>query len=77
MRIFISYARQDQAAVEVLNADLERARFQVWMDKELIGGDSWWDTTLEQIRSCDLYIFVLSPRTRWDRALVRPSWITR
>jgi hypothetical protein len=28
MRIFISYARQDQAAVEALNADLERARFQ-------------------------------------------------
>jgi hypothetical protein len=63
MRIFISYARRDQAAVEALNADLERARVQVWMDEELIGGESWWDTILEQIRSCDLYIFVLSPNS--------------
>jgi Tol biopolymer transport system component len=68
MRIFISYARQDQAAVEVLNADLERARFQVWMDNELVGGDSWWDTILEQIRSCELYIFALSPHSVGSRA---------
>jgi hypothetical protein len=33
MRIFISYARQDQAAVEALNADLERARVQVWLER--------------------------------------------
>jgi Tol biopolymer transport system component len=68
MRIFISYARQDQAAVEALNADLERARVQVWMDEELIGGESWWDTILEQIRSCDLYIFALSPNSLRSRA---------
>jgi Tol biopolymer transport system component len=68
MRIFISYARQDQAAVEALNADLERARLQVWMDEELIGGESWWDTILEQIRSCDLYIFALSPNSLRSRA---------
>jgi TIR domain len=68
MRVFISYARQDQAAVEALNADLERARVQVWMDEELIGGESWWDTILEQIRSCDLYIFALSPNSLGSRA---------
>jgi TIR domain/WD40-like Beta Propeller Repeat len=68
MRIFISYARKDQAAVEALNADLERARIQVWMDEELIGGESWWDTILEQIRSCDLYIFALSPNSLRSRA---------
>jgi hypothetical protein len=68
MRIFISYAREDQAAVEVLNADLERARVQVWMDEELIGGESWWDTILEQIRSCELYIFALSPNSVGSRA---------
>jgi Tol biopolymer transport system component len=68
MRIFISYARQDQAAVEALNGDLERARLQVWMDEELIGGESWWDTILEQIRSCDLYIFALSPNSLRSRA---------
>ena len=68
MRIFISYARQDQAAVEALNADLERARVQVWLDEELTGGESWWDTILEQIRACDLYIFALSPDSLRSRA---------
>jgi TIR domain len=68
MRIFISYARQDQAAVEVLNADLERARVHVWMDEELTGGEAWWDTILEQIRECDLYIFALSPDSLRSRA---------
>ena len=68
MRTFISYARQDQAAVEALNADLERARVHVWMDEELTGGESWWDTILEQIRSCDLYIFALSPNSLRSRA---------
>ena len=68
MRTFISYARQDQAAVEALNADLERARVDVWMDEELTGGESWWDTILEQIRSCDLYIFALSPNSLRSRA---------
>ena len=68
MRIFISYARQDQAAVEALNADLERARVHVWMDQELTGGEAWWDTILEQIRACDLYIFALSPNSLRSRA---------
>ena len=68
MRIFISYAREDQAAVEELSADLERARVQVWMDEELIGGEAWWDTVLEQIRSCELYIFALSPNSVRSRA---------
>ena len=40
MRIFISYAREDQAAVEALNADLERARCQVWMDDKPIGNEA-------------------------------------
>jgi hypothetical protein len=52
----------------VLNADLERARVQVWMDEELIGNESWWDTILEQIRSCELYIFALSPNSVGFRA---------
>lgn len=68
MRIFISYARQDQVAVEALHGDLERARVDVWMDQELTGGEAWWDTILEQIRACDLYIFALSPDSLRSRA---------
>jgi hypothetical protein len=33
----------------------------VWFDADLEGGQVWWDTILEQIRGCDLFVFVLSP----------------
>ncbi len=38
------------------------------MDQELTGGEAWWDTILEQIRACDLYIFALSPDSLRSRA---------
>ena len=66
--IFISYARHDRPAVEVLARDLERTRESVWMDNELTGGQAWWDTILSQIRSCDLYVLALSPESLRSRA---------
>ncbi|WP_239579003.1 toll/interleukin-1 receptor domain-containing protein [Microlunatus panaciterrae] len=64
----ISYANQDRAAVEALAADIDRAHLDVWMDRELTGGQIWWDTILEQIRSCTLFIFALSPDSLRSRA---------
>jgi hypothetical protein len=61
MTIFISYARRDEAAVRALQEDLVRARHDVWFDRELEGGQAWWEAILEQIRSCDLFVFALSP----------------
>jgi hypothetical protein len=34
-----------------------------WFDLELEGGKRWWDQILEQIRACDVFVFVLSPRS--------------
>ena len=68
MAIFISYARHDRPAVEVLARDLERTRESVWMDNELTGGQAWWDTILSQIRACDLYVLALSPESLRSRA---------
>ena len=61
MSIFISYARRDEGAVRSLHEDLVRAKHDVWFDRELGGGQAWWDTILEQIRTCDLFVFALSP----------------
>jgi hypothetical protein len=61
VRIFLSYARRDEAAVRSLHDDLVRAKRDVWFDRSLEGGQTWWDTILEQIRACDLFVFALSP----------------
>jgi hypothetical protein len=66
--IFISYARHDRPAVEMLARDLEGTRESVWMDNELTGGQAWWDTILRQIRQCDLYVLALSPESLKSRA---------
>lgn len=60
MTIFVSYARTDRTAVEALRGDLSRTS-RVWLDEELAGGQEWWDTILENIRSCQLLVFALSP----------------
>ncbi len=68
MPIFLTYARKDRDQAEALRRDLERARYEVWMDDELSGGQAWWDTILSQIRGCDLYVFALSPESIASRA---------
>ena len=68
MSIFISYARKDRTAAETLRHDLERARSEVWLDDELTGGQAWWETILGQIRSCELFVFALSPDSLRSKA---------
>ncbi len=61
MRIFVSYARHDRIVVDALLQDIRRARHDVWVDEELTGGQSWWDTILGTIRGADLFVVALSP----------------
>ena len=61
MSIFISYARGDAAVVAELYRDLEQVHSPVWMDTRLSGGQAWWDTILDQIRHCDLFVVAVSP----------------
>jgi TIR domain/FHA domain len=60
VKVFISYARQDDAAVQSLAADLAQARQQVWLDSDLSAGDAWWPEILAQIRSSTVFLFALS-----------------
>ncbi len=57
----MSYARRDREAVEALLQDIRRARHDVWLDEELTGGQSWWETILGTIRGADLFVVALSP----------------
>ena len=71
MRIFISYAREDAVGVDELHQNLTDAGNIVWFDSELRGGEDWWHSILEEIRSVDVFVFVLSPDSARSRACRR------
>ena len=64
--IFISYSSKDRDHVDELAADLDLLidDCHVWYDRELSrsGGHQWWSLILEQIRRCDVFIYMLSPK---------------
>jgi hypothetical protein len=68
MRIFVSYARQDSGAIESIKQAIEGMGQELWFDRELKGGQQWWDVILEQIRSCDVFMFALSPHSAKSKA---------
>ena len=60
-KAFVSYSRSTASALDSLVSDLEGLGHDVWADRELTGGQAWWTQILEQIRECELFIFLLSP----------------
>jgi nucleotide-binding universal stress UspA family protein len=58
--IFLSYSRRDSDAAAALAAELDQFGQDVWLDKELSGGQRWWDTILEQIRNSDCFVLAQS-----------------
>lgn len=70
-KVFISYSRRDQEAVEQLVEDLRQVGIDVWHDQALSGGQKWWDNILSQIRECDVFIFALSPASENSEACNR------
>ncbi|MGY1682652.1 toll/interleukin-1 receptor domain-containing protein [Geodermatophilus sp. SYSU D01176] len=60
MQVFVSYSRRDEAAVGELIGDLERAHLSVWQDRELRGGDPWWQDILRRIRECEVFLLAVS-----------------
>jgi hypothetical protein len=62
MRIFVSYNRDSEAIARALVADLEKLGHSVWFDRELSGGQAWWERILAEIRDCRLLVFLLSPK---------------
>jgi TolB-like protein/Tfp pilus assembly protein PilF len=62
--VFLSYASQDaQAALQLCEA-LRAAGIEVWFDQsELRGGDAWDASIRKQIKSCALFIPVISQTT--------------
>ena len=62
--VFLSYAREDTNAVRQIAEALRTFGIEVWFDQdELHGGDSWDRKIRGQIRTCALFLPVISART--------------
>ena len=74
--VFLSYASQDAPAAEQLCQALREAGVEVWFDQsELRGGDAWDASIRKQIKSCALFIPVISCNTHArDEGYFRLEW---
>jgi hypothetical protein len=64
MSIFISYSRQDQAYVNKLVQAFEREGLPVWLDDRINYGDKWPRVIEENLKKCQVFLLVMSPRSR-------------
>jgi TolB-like protein/Tfp pilus assembly protein PilF len=85
--VFLSYASEDAEAAQRICDALRAAGIEVWFDKsELRGGDAWDQSIRKQIRSCALFIPIISRnshsraegyfRLEWKLAVDRSHLIT-
>jgi TolB-like protein len=66
--VFLSYASQDAAAALKICEALRAAGIEVWFDQsELRGGDAWDASIRKQIKTCALFVPLISHTTH-DRA---------
>jgi TolB-like protein/tetratricopeptide (TPR) repeat protein len=62
--VFISYASEDAEAAQRICAALRTAGVEVWFDRsELRGGDAWDQSIRRQIKTCALFVPVVSRHT--------------
>jgi TolB-like protein len=63
--VFLSYASEDTSAAQRICVALRAAGFEVWFDQsELRGGDAWDAAIRNQIKSCTLFVPIISVHSR-------------
>ena len=63
--VFLSYAREDTDAARRIADALRAFGVEVWFDQnELRGGDSWDAKIRTQIRTCTLFVPIISAKTQ-------------
>lgn len=74
--VFLSYASQDLQAAQRICGSLRAAGIEVWFDRsELRGGDAWDQSIRRQIKSCALFLPVISKNTHErDEGYFRLEW---
>jgi len=70
-KIFISYAREDLAQVEILYNSLKVAGFEPWLDvKDILPGQNWKQALSETITKSDYFLACLSEKALDKRGFV-------
>ena len=74
--VFLSYASQDAEAAQRVCAALRSAGVEVWFDQsELRGGDAWDQSIRRQIKTCALFLPIISRNTHdRDEGYFRLEW---
>ena len=74
--VFLSYASQDAEAAQKICEALRAAGIEVWFDQsELRGGDAWDQSIRKQIKTCALFLPVISRSTHdRDEGYFRLEW---
>jgi hypothetical protein len=74
--IFLSYAREDSDAAHRIADGLSAFGLEVWLDQsELRGGDAWDASIRQKIRSCALFVPLISAQTQNRReGYFRREW---
>lgn len=77
--IYISFASEDNEAVELLISGLNEEGLDAWIDRTLAAGDGWENTVRHNLERCSLFIPILSRhsltqaprffRAEWDGAI--------
>ena len=63
--VFLSYSREDSDVARRLADALRAFGLEVWFDQnELRGGDSWDAKIRTQIRTCSLFVAIISENTQ-------------
>ncbi len=74
--VFLSYASQDAEAAKRICDALRAAGIEVWFDQsELRGGDAWDQMIRRQIKSCYLFVPIISANTQSrEEGYFRREW---
>src|SRR4029077_11456654 len=74
--VFLSYASQDAEAAQKICEALRAAGIELWFDQSALrGGDVWDQTIRKQIKTCVLFIPVISRHTHErDEGYFRLEW---
>ena len=74
--VFLSYASQDAGAARRICQALRAAGMEVWFDQsELRGGDAWDASIRRQIKSCKLFLALISANTQArEEGYFRREW---
>lgn len=64
MRVFVSYSRRDSGFVSRLVDFLRESGHEAWLDaSDIRGSQEWRQSVVEAIRSADVFVLVISPRS--------------